>query len=395
VRVDMTCVYRLLGLALALAVGFSAQPAAATPLHSAANGIVTPSSGAVVRGVVPVTGVAQRADFAKWQLDLLPGGDGSRAVFLAVGETAAAAPSTLASFDSTPFADGAYTLRLRVVRRDGNYDEHFAAITIANRLPAPAQQPAGSSQARLVSNRAAALGLPLRSDDGQPILYLTFDDGPTPALTPQIVQVLDRYGAKATFFVVGQHVRRSPGPLRLVAEAGHAIENHTLTHRWLTGISQDVFNHELRSTEEAVRAAVGDLLPASHRFRFLRPTYGAVDASTGPFAAELGYQVVGWDLDPKDWRRPGAAAISSFVIQRAFPGAIVVLHDGGGANQQTVVAIETILEELSRQGYVFHALPSGSPLPSDPPLSSDPPLPEGEAVGVRGSPVNPTHSNIN
>ncbi len=79
-------------------------------------------------------------------------------------------------------------------------------------------------------------------------------------------------------------------------------------------------------------------------------------------AAALGYEVVGWDLDPKDWRRPGATAIASLVIQRAFPGAIVVLHDGGGASQQTVVAVETILEELSQQGYVFRALPSVSPL---------------------------------
>lgn len=346
-------------LGVCLIVGLFVQPAGAAPTSVASNGIVTPPAGSAVRGVVPVTGMAQGADFAKWQLDLLPAGDASNAVFLAVGETAAPVAGPLAQFDSARFSDGAHTLRLRVVRRDGNYDEHFTPITIANRTPASAAAANASSSAgaRLVRNRAAVLGLPVRTAEGQPILYLTFDDGPTTTLTPQIVEVLDRYDAKATFFVVGRHVQRAPAALRPVAEAGHGIENHSMTHRWLTGVSDALFRQELTATEEAVLAAVGDLLPAGHRSRYYRPPYGAVDANTDAYAGALSYKVVGWDLDPKDWRRPGAAAISSFVIQRAFPGAIVVLHDGGGANQQTVAAVETILEELSGQGYVFRALP--------------------------------------
>jgi peptidoglycan/xylan/chitin deacetylase (PgdA/CDA1 family) len=346
-------IYHLLVLIAILTLGLIPQPAAASHQDAPVNGIMTPPTGSIVRGVVPVTGVAQSADFAKWQLDLLPAGDADRAVFLAVGETA----SALASFDSTPYADGAYTLRLRVVRRDGNYAEHFTPITIANTASASTSSAAPSNAgARLVSNRAAALGLPMRTAGGQPILYLTFDDGPTKMLTPDILEVLDRYDAKATFFVVGRHVQRAPAALRLMADAGHAIENHSMTHRWLTGVSQALFGEELTATEDLVLAAVGDLLPAGHRFSYYRPPYGAVDANTGSYTDALGYKVVGWDLDPKDWRRPGAAAISSFIIQRAFPGAIVVLHDGGGGSQQTVVAVETILEKLSEQGYVFHAL---------------------------------------
>jgi peptidoglycan/xylan/chitin deacetylase (PgdA/CDA1 family) len=378
--VRRTPFYRLLALAAVLTIGFLAQPAAAAQQQAApVNGIVTPPAGSIVRGVVPVTGVAQAADFAKWQLDLLPAGDADRAVFLAVGETA----SALASFDSTPYADGAYTLRLRVVRRDGNYDEHFAAITIANTTLVAGLPPAASSQPRLVNSRAAALGLATHAAAGQPILYLTFDDGPSPTFTPQIVRLLDRYDARATFFVIGVHVRRAPAALRPVAEAGHTIANHTLSHKSLAGRSQEAFTQELQATEEIVRSAVGDLLPAGRQVRYLRPPGGGVDANTGSYAADLGYRLAGWDIDPKDWRRPGADAIASHVIQRAFPGAIVVLHDGGGANQQTVSAIETILEELSRQGYVFHALPSGSPLPA------------GEGLGVRESPVNSRHSNTN
>lgn len=376
-RVRRTPFNRLLALAAVLTIGFSAQPAAASQQQAPGNGIVTPPTGSIVRGGVPVTGVAQAADFAKWQLDLLPAGDADRAVFLAVGETV----SALASFDSTPYADGAYTLRLRVVRRDGNYDEHFAAITIANSTPVAGLPPAASNQPRLVNSRAAALGLATHAAAGQPILYLTFDDGPSPTFTPQIVQLLDRYDARATFFVIGVHVRRAPAALRPIAEGEHTIANHTFSHKSLAGRSQDVFAQELQATEEVVRSAAGDLLPAGYQMGYLRPPGGGVDTNTTPYATALGYKVVGWDIDPKDWRRPGAAAIASHVSQRAFPGAVVVLHDGGGASQQTVAAVETILEDLSRQGYVFHALPSGSPLP------------QGEGLGVRESPINSRHSN--
>ena len=348
---------RLLTLAAVILICCAFQPAAVDPAHAAANGIVTPDTDALVQGMVAVTGVAQAADFAKWQLDLLPAGDADRAVFLAVGETATASAAALTSFDSTPFVDGAYSLRLRVVRRDGNYDEYLTAITIANRAPVPASRPATASAARLVSSRAASLGLPLRTAAGQPILYLTFDDGPTPTLTPQIVELLDRYDAKATFFVVGLHLRRALAHLRPVAEAGHTIANHTFSHRSLVGRDQAAFSQEVEGVEELVRAAVGDLLPADFSLAYLRPPGGGVDANTAPTAAALGYRLVGWDIDPKDWRRPGADVISGTVVRQAFPGAIVLLHDGGGGSQQTVAALETILKELSGQGYVFQALP--------------------------------------
>lgn len=163
------------------------------------------------------------------------------------------------------------------------------------------------------------------------------------------------------FFVIGVHVRRSPRSLRPVAQAGHLIANHSFAHKSLAGRSEEAFDKELRATEDIVQQAVGDLLPAGTRLNYLRPPGGATDANTGAYAANLGYKVVNWDIDPKDWRRPGAAAISSYVLKRAFPGAVVVLHDGGGGSTQTVAAVQTILEELSKQGYVFRSLASGSP----------------------------------
>jgi peptidoglycan/xylan/chitin deacetylase (PgdA/CDA1 family) len=342
---------RFLLLALVL-VGLPAAAAA----QSAPSALIAPRNGAVVRGTVDIVGVAHGSDFAKWQVDLLPAGQTDAFHCVAVDDAPHTQPDSLATLTTTAYADGAYVLRLRVVRRDGNYDEYTSAVTIANQsgVAANAAQPAASQPMR--ASRAAALGLPKYTAAGQPILYLTFDDGPSSALTPQIVELLGQYGAKATFFVIGVHVRRAPAALRPVAEAGHTIANHTLAHKSLAGTSRAAFAKELQDTETIVQRAVGDLLPPDHLMRFLRPPGGATDANTAAYAAELGYQVAAWDIDPKDWRRPGAAAIASHVLRRAFPGAVVVLHDGGGGSQQTVTALGAILAELSAQGYVFRGL---------------------------------------
>jgi len=87
--------------------------------------------------------------------------------------------------------------------------------------------------------------------------------------------------------------------------------------------------------------------------KYLRPPYGATDANTRNYAAALGYAVVMWDIDPQDWRQPGADVIASHIISSVYPGAIVLSHDGGGDRTQTLAAYETVMRELSAQGYVF------------------------------------------
>ena len=89
----------------------------------------------------------------------------------------------------------------------------------------------------------------------------------------------------------------------------------------------------------------------------LRPPYGAVDERTAPLAAELGKALVMWDVDPQDWRQPGAEQISSYVLSHASPGAIILMHDGGGGRSQTVAALETVLAKLSSRGYEFRGIP--------------------------------------
>ncbi len=180
------------------------------------------------------------------------------------------------------------------------------------------------------------------------VIYLTFDDGPVdPRWTPQVLEVLANYDAKATFFILGVLAERFPELIDSEVEAGHSVGNHTFDHRTLDGIGREAFFDELQKAEEIL----GD-----KGVKCLRPPYGATDAYTRTYLAELGYELVLWNIDTEDWRQPGAEAIASAVVDKAHPGAIVLMHDGGGDRSQTVEALEAILETLSSQGYVFEVV---------------------------------------
>jgi peptidoglycan/xylan/chitin deacetylase (PgdA/CDA1 family) len=321
------------------------------PAARAGGAIVAPANGVAVAGRIAITGVASHPDFAKWQLDLLPSGNPDLASTLAVGETPLEIPGLLASLDTTSLPDGLYTLRLRVVRKDGNYDEYLGVVTVANRGGA-----ATPYEGTFEGKQAARLGLPTVTVEGAPIIYLTFDDGPHPQTTPQVVDILDKHNAKATFFIVGRQARRWPDTLRLVVERGHAIGNHTANHKSLRGLSQEAFAGEVIGLAHRIDQTTGDILRSGQQVMFVRPTYGHTDANTVTFAGALGYRVIMWDVDTRDWQRPGAEAIAATVLKRAFPGAVVLLHDSAGRTSQVPAALETILAELGAQGYVFRAL---------------------------------------
>jgi peptidoglycan/xylan/chitin deacetylase (PgdA/CDA1 family) len=192
--------------------------------------------------------------------------------------------------------------------------------------------------------------------DGQPVLYLTFDDGPHGTYTPQVLDTLARYGARATFFVIGKQVPSASAIVQDGAASGNYQANHTYGHVDLTTLAQAAFDKEVSDTYSVIRDATGGQDSGRGKLLCLRPPFGATNANTGSFAAALGYEVVLWDLDPQDWRQPGAKQIADHVIANARPGAIVLMHDGGGHRDQTVAALDTILSTLSGQGYRFEAL---------------------------------------
>ncbi|MFI9363750.1 polysaccharide deacetylase family protein [Kitasatospora sp. NPDC053057] len=185
---------------------------------------------------------------------------------------------------------------------------------------------------------------------GGKVVYLTFDDGPSPAYTPRILSILNRYGVHATFFEIGENVAAHPALTAQVARQGHSVQNHSWSHPDLRRLSASSFNSQVGDTDRVIRAQTG------HAPKCLRPPYGAVNGTVRSRAAALGKQVVLWSVDPADWSRPGTGAIQSRVLRNVRPGSVILLHDGGGDRSQTVAALPTILSTLKARGYGFATL---------------------------------------
>lgn len=196
---------------------------------------------------------------------------------------------------------------------------------------------------------------PGHTEDGQAVVYLTFDDGPHPSFTTPIMEILASFGAAGTFFALGEQITRYPELTATLAGNGHSLQNHTYTHPALNRISREAYVAEVTRADAAIRAAVGEeALPTS----CLRPPYGAIDSATASIAAELGKSIVMWDVDPQDWRQPGADQIARHILTSAYPGAIILLHDGGGGRSQTVAALRTIMAELTARNFTFRIVPA-------------------------------------
>ncbi|WP_433174500.1 polysaccharide deacetylase family protein [Actinoallomurus sp. CA-150999] len=199
--------------------------------------------------------------------------------------------------------------------------------------------------------RPETYGAPVRPRRAK-VVYLSFDDGPSP-YTPKVLKVLAKYGARATFFELGQNVTRRPGLTRKVAAQGGSVQNHTWSHPDLTRVSASVFRSQVRRTDRAIRAATG-VTP-----RCLRPPYGAVNHTVRARARALHKKVILWTVDPQDWARPGTSAIVHRVLTHVHPGSVVPMHDGGGNRSQTVAALPEILKALKERGYTFRLIACG------------------------------------
>jgi peptidoglycan-N-acetylglucosamine deacetylase len=182
------------------------------------------------------------------------------------------------------------------------------------------------------------------------VVHLTFDDGPSPEWTPRVLELLARYRARATFFVLGSGAAAYPELVRQAFAAGHGIGNHTWSHRRLTGLDGDELAAEVSATSAAIQRATG--VPV----RCLRPPYATVDAASAARVKALGLHLVLWDVDTNDYLRPGAAVIAGRVLGRVRSGDVVLLHDGGGDRRQTVAALEPLLAALAARGFRFNAL---------------------------------------
>ncbi|MFI9817000.1 bifunctional polysaccharide deacetylase/glycosyltransferase family 2 protein [Saccharothrix variisporea] len=197
-------------------------------------------------------------------------------------------------------------------------------------------------------------------------VVLTFDDGPDPRWTPQVLDVLRRHGVKATFFVTGVAAAQHPDLLERVVAEGHEVGLHTFTHVDLGQVGEARTSLELDQTRLALAGAVGRVST------LVRPPYSATpDALDNDDLAGVervvasGHLVLLSDLDTEDWRNPGADAIAAAAMPQDDKGAVVLMHDGGGDRSQTVAALDLLLPKLKEQGRQFRT--ASDALGLDPP----------------------------
>ncbi|MET7945468.1 polysaccharide deacetylase family protein [Micromonospora sp. NPDC005324] len=188
---------------------------------------------------------------------------------------------------------------------------------------------------------------------GTPRLALTFDDGPDPRYTPQVLALLREYDVRATFCVVGENAQNHPDLVQSIVDAGHTLCNHSWHHDVGLGArSADAIRSDLLRTNAAIRAAVPNAPIVWYRQPGGAWTYPVVSV-----AQQLGMTPLHWSVDPSDWEQPGATKITATVLSQAAPGSVVLLHDAGGDRQGTVEALRRILPDLTAR-FELEALPT-------------------------------------
>ena len=184
----------------------------------------------------------------------------------------------------------------------------------------------------------------IRGNPREKLLALTFDDGPHPVFTEELLALLKQEDVKATFFVVGKMVEKNPQLLKQIAADGHMIGNHTFSHVTLTKIPMN----EVRAEYEACNDVVEDV--TGQRMRFCRPPGGDYDRQVVRAATEQGLTTVLWTDDPGDYANPGTHVIEAKTLKRLSNGGIILLHDG---IQQTLDVLPQIIHYAKSQGYRF------------------------------------------
>ncbi|MER7165439.1 polysaccharide deacetylase family protein [Micromonospora sp. NPDC000207] len=196
-------------------------------------------------------------------------------------------------------------------------------------------------------------------------IALTFDDGPLPPYTGQILDILDSYQVKATFFCVGLLVDAYPEIVDEIRRRGHELGNHTWSHPFLPELSRAELGEQVQRTGEALAGATGTAPPT-----LFRPPYGGRSPQVLTGLAEMGMTTVLWDALGWDWALPGVDRIVESVSTGTGPGSVVLLHDGGGDRSQTVAALPEILDGLLARGLRFvtvdHLLATSRPAQARP-----------------------------
>lgn len=210
------------------------------------------------------------------------------------------------------------------------------------------------------------------------MVALTFDDGPSPDFTPLILDILREHGVPATFFLVGEHVRKYPEIARRIVDEGHEIGNHTYSHRNLPTLSAVALHREVIQGTKAIAEVTG-VYPS-----YVRPPRGMYDGRFGRLAELMGQKIVLWTVSSRDWRYGTTAEnITRMVLSRVKGGDIILFHDSGalvrnegGDRSATVEALPAIINGIRERGLVI--VPLGVLLAGEEPQEevSPPDMPE-------------------
>lgn len=186
------------------------------------------------------------------------------------------------------------------------------------------------------------------------VVALTFDDGPSPVWTPQILAVLKSANVKATFFMIGEHVQEYPEVAKSVVEQGHEIGNHTYDHHGIFYYKPEELFKEVNDTEKIIRSSTGI------KTKYFRPPKAWLTRREREQLEGMGYETVLWSLNSKDWVTFDDRYIVKYILHYVRPGDILLFHDSGGVfkpeggnRKETVKAVSRLIDKLKERGYRF------------------------------------------
>lgn len=179
------------------------------------------------------------------------------------------------------------------------------------------------------------------------VVALTYDDGPNPPYTNQLLEILERNQIRATFFVIGKLVEKYPEIVRLILSKGHEVGNHSYSHQQLIFKSPWCIRSEIEKTDKLLHQ-----LCVKQEIHFRAP-YGRKLLVLPYILSKMRKKNILWNLDSKDYEASSYEVIENYVLEHVRPGSIILMHDGGGERSQTLIATEMLLKKLQEKGYTF------------------------------------------
>ncbi len=184
-------------------------------------------------------------------------------------------------------------------------------------------------------------------------LYLTFDDGPIPEVTEFVLEQLSKYNAKATFFCIGDNIRKHPDIFDKIVAQEHAVGNHTMNHLKAWKTNSEIYRKNIIDCDQIIKKHVGN----QNKPTLFRPPYGQISYSKFKVLEKLGYKIILWDVLSKDWEaHTSPESCLQNVLQNTEPGSIIVFHDSIKASKNLTYTLPKVLEYFTKKGFSFKAI---------------------------------------